>query len=97
MLVLNYNKNYNLPSPEVIRLLELSKREVEGMAKRNLKCPICGFRIEGVYADDRGHRDIKCQKCKLEATVNLAYFRRQKRNQNYVRWTKELKELNLRK
>jgi DNA-directed RNA polymerase subunit RPC12/RpoP len=97
MLVLNYNKNYAPPSQEVIRLLELSKREVEGMAKRTLKCPICGFRIEGVYADGIGHRDIKCKKCKLEATVNLAYFRRQKRNQNYVRWSKELKALNLRK
>ena len=99
MLALNYNTNKTVKSPsaEVLRLLELSKREVEGMAKRTLKCPICEFRIESVYADGIGHRDIKCQKCKFEATVNLAYFRRQKRNPNYIRWAKELQDLNLRK
>ena len=97
MLELNHDKKFNSPSSEVLRLLELSKREVEGMAKRTLKCPVCGFRLECIYADGIGHRDIKCQKCKLEATVNLAYFRRQKRNPNYIRWAKELQDLNLRK
>ena len=94
MLELNYNKRFNPPSLEVMRLLELSQKEVEGMGKRNLKCPICGYRIDGVYADGVGHRDIKCQKCKLEVTINLAYFRRQQQKR-LVRWAKELQDLNL--
>lgn len=96
MLELNYNKRFNPPSPEVMRLLELSQKEVEGMGKRTLKCPICGYRIDGVYADGVGHRDIKCQKCKLEVTINLAYFRRQQQKR-LVRWAKELQDLNLKR
>lgn len=97
MLELNYNKRFNPPSPEVMRLLELSQKEVEGMEKRTLKCPICGYRIDDVYVDGIGHRDIKCQKCKLEATVNLAYFRRQRQQKRMLRWVKELKDLNLKR
>ena len=76
---IKYDPRYK-PSPEVLRLLELSWLEVEKMEKRDLKCPICGFRIQGVYADRVGHVEIKCRKCKYEGPVNLAYFRRQKRH-----------------
>ena len=76
---IKYDTRYS-PSPEVLRLLELSWQEVEEMDKRDLKCPICGFRIEGVYADRTGHAEVKCRKCKFEGPVNLAYFRRQKRH-----------------
>ena len=76
---IKYDTRYS-PSPEVLRLLELSWQEVEEMDKRDLKCPICGFRIEGVYSDRTGHAEVKCRKCKFEGPVNLAYFRRQKRH-----------------
>ena len=76
---IKYDPRYK-PSPEVLLLLELSWLEVEEMEKRDLKCPICGFRIEGVYADRTGHAEVKCRKCKYEGPVNLAYFRRQKRH-----------------
>ena len=76
---IKYDTRYS-PSPEVLRLLELSWQEVEEMDKRDLKCPICGFRIEGVYADRNGHAEVKRRKCKFEGPVNLAYFRRQKRH-----------------
>ena len=76
---IKYDTRYS-PSPEVLRLLELSWQEVEEMDKRDLKCPICGFRSEGVYADRTGHAEVKCRKCKFEGPVNLAYFRRQKRH-----------------
>ena len=74
----NYDPRYS-PSFEALRLLELSRLEVEKMEERDLKCPICGFRIQGVYPDRSGHVDIKCQKCKFSGPINLAYFRRQKR------------------
>ena len=76
---IKYDTRYT-PSPEVLRLLELSWNEVSGMEERDLKCPICGFRVKGVYADRTGHANIKCRKCKFSGPVNLAYFRRQKRH-----------------
>lgn len=76
---IKYDTRYS-PSPEVLRLLELSWNEVSGMEEWDLKCPICGFRVEGVYADRTGHANIKCRKCKFSGPVNLAYFRRQKRH-----------------
>ena len=74
------------PDPEVLKKIELSLMEVEGMEKRDLKCPICGFRIQGVYADnDRmGHAEVKCRKCKFEGPLNLAYFRRQRKHHRYL-------------
>ena len=92
MLELSYNRKYNPPSQEVLRLLELSKREVEGIEKRTLKCPVCGFCVGYKYVNDTGHRDIRCDKCKLEATIGLAYFRRQKSGPQQVWWSKELRD-----
>lgn len=76
---IKYDNRYS-PSPEVLRLLELSRLEVEEMSKRDLQCPICGFRVIGVYTDRTGHAEVKCGKCKFEGPVNLSYFRRQKRH-----------------
>ena len=77
--VIRYDPKYK-PSADVLYKLERSLEEVEQMEKRDLKCPICGFRVEGVYADRTGHANIKCRKCKFSGPVNLAYFRRQKRH-----------------
>lgn len=75
---IKYDNRYS-PSPEVLRLLELSRLEVEGMSRKELRCPICGFRIQGMYEDRAGHVEVKCPKCKFVGPLNLAYFRRQKR------------------
>jgi hypothetical protein len=48
------------------------------MATRDVHCPICGFVIDRVYTDIAGHKEAKCQKCKYEGPINLAYFRCQK-------------------
>ena len=81
-----YDPRYN-PSKEVLERIALSRQEVEGLEKRDLKCPICGFRIEGVYSDRTGHAEVKCRKCKFEGPLNLAYFRRQRRHHRYIRLT----------
>lgn len=78
--MIQYDARFGTPSDEVLRKLELSRMEVESMEKRNLNCPICGFRILGVYADRNGHAEVKCRKCKFEGPINLAYFRRQHRH-----------------
>lgn len=72
---LKYNRRYGPPSEEVLRKLELSRQEVQSMKKRTVRCPICSFLVEGAYEDRSGHADIKCQRCKFEGTINLAYFR----------------------
>lgn len=82
---IQYDPRYGTPSPEVLHKIELSRLEVEGMDKRDLKCPICGFRIEGVYADRTGHAEVKCRKCKFEGPLNLSYFRRQHKHHHYFR------------
>jgi len=83
---LSFNPKYAPPSKEVLEKLEQSQREVENMKMRMLRCPICNFFIEGVYADGIGHLKIKCAKCKFEGVLNLAYFRRQKVSRNCIRW-----------
>ena len=40
----------------------------------------CGFRIQRVFSDATGHLSVKCQKCKNVHILNLAYFRRIRRN-----------------
>ena len=81
---ITYDPQYH-PSEETLQKLLLSRIEVENMEKRILRCPICGFRIEGVYSDRAGHAEIKCRKCKFEGPLNLAYFRRQRRHLHYIR------------
>lgn len=56
--MIQYDARFGTPSDEVLRKLELSRMEVESMEKRNLNCPICGFRILGVYADRNGHAEV---------------------------------------
>ena len=84
---LKFDPRFRPPDDEVLRKIELSMKEVEGMEKRNLNCPICGFRILGLYSDRSGHVEVKCRKCKFEGTLNLAYFRRQWQHHRYIRLT----------
>ena len=74
-----YNDRFGPVSAETARKLELSRTEAEGMESRDLRCPICGYKIATVYLDRKGHVSIKCRKCKFDGVINLAYFRRQKR------------------
>ena len=85
---IKYDPRYGSPSEEILRKLELSRREAEALPKKVLNCPICGFRIMGTYEDRRGHVEIKCRKCKFEGPVNLAYFRRQRRSYRHIRWSR---------
>lgn len=86
---ISYNPRFGTPSQEVIEKILLSRREVEGMQKRDLNCPICGFRIQGIYADRTGHAEVKCSKCKFEGPLNLSYFRRQNKTHHYIRFDRK--------
>lgn len=61
---------------EAHRKMIISFEECTSMPERELKCPYCSHYIEGVFADTIGHIRVKCNKCKAEMVLNVAYFRR---------------------
>ena len=76
-------------APEIQKRLLLSRLEAESLKERDILCPTCGFRIQRVFSDAIGHLSVKCQKCKNVHILNLAYFRRIRRNgygRNCRRW-----------
>ena len=73
-----YDSRYGTLSPDVADKIRRSREEVKQLNGRELKCPVCGFRIEGIYGITSGILQVKCRKCKLEEPLNLAYFRRMK-------------------
>lgn len=64
---------------ETHRKMVLSFEECISIPERELKCPYCSHYIEGVFADTAGHVRVKCNKCKAEMVLNVAYFRRMRR------------------
>ena len=66
------------PAKEVMHKLHQSRIETESLSERDLKCPICDFKIQTIYSDIKGHLRVKCPKCKEVSTLNVAYFRRMK-------------------
>ena len=71
-------------SPANSRKLLLSRIEAETLQERDLLCPVCGFRIQTLYSDISGHLRVKCPKCKGIHILNLAYFRKIKRNKKNI-------------
>lgn len=66
-------------SPETVeKLLSMSRIESDTLKERELRCPICNFKLEMVFSDARGHFRIKCPKCKETLVLNVAYFRTMK-------------------
>ena len=75
-----YDSRYGKLTPEVAEKIRKSREEVKKLKSRTLRCPVCGFRLEEIYKLTSGYVQVKCRKCKLEEPLNLAYFRRLKRN-----------------
>lgn len=75
-----YDSRYGQLTPEVAEKIRKSREEVKKLKSRTLRCPVCGFRLEEIYKLTSGYVQVKCRKCKLEEPLNLAYFRRLKRN-----------------
>ena len=65
-------------SPEVQRKLNISYADAQYLSLRDIKCPYCGFLIEKVFSDIKGHKMVYCRKCKAEYVIDLALFRRMK-------------------
>lgn len=65
-------------SPEVRRKLHISYADAQFLTLRDIKCPYCGFLIEKVFSDVKGHKMVYCRKCKTEYVIDFALFRRVK-------------------
>lgn len=79
-----FDSRYGSLTPEVAEKIRKSREEVNNLKGRELKCPVCGFRIEEIYGITIGIVHVKCRKCKLEEPLNLAYFRRIYRKQEQI-------------
>ena len=75
-----YDSRYGQLTPEIAEKIRKSREEVKKLKSRTLRCPVCCFRLEEIYELTSGYVQVKCRKCKLEEPLNLAYFRRLKRN-----------------
>ena len=76
------------PKEGNLRKLALSIQEAKDMESQTVKCPICGFPLLGMYGEKKGIARIKCQKCKYEGPVNLAYFKTYRKK--HLRYEPEL-------
>lgn len=74
--VILYDSRYGTLTPEAEEQIRKTRESIEKMQKREVVCPACKFRIEELYGIAVGIIQVKCQKCKLEAPLDLAYFRR---------------------
>ena len=74
-----YDSRYGHLTPDVAEKIRKSREEAKKMKSRELKCPVCGFRIEEIYGITSGIVQVKCRKCKLEEPLSLAYFRKIKK------------------
>ena len=64
------------PDPNKLRLMEKSLSESRELTERIVRCPHCDFPIMTVMSDATGHFRAKCQNCKAEMAINLAYFKK---------------------
>ena len=73
---IEFDRWFHPPDEETLRKLELSKREAAGLVRREVMCPICGFRIMSAYTRE-GCVRVKCRRCKFDGPISLRWFRRQ--------------------
>lgn len=84
----------NIPPKFTVKALPEEKRkkllvsfeECAELTERELNCPYCDYPIDGVFSDATGHLRVKCQKCKANMVVSLAYFRRKRGYAVYKRY-----------
>ena len=66
-----------------MKKLLLSMEAAEAVGSREMRCPICGFKVTDVPLTQTEVVYVKCRKCKFEGPLSTAYFRRMKRK-NYA-------------
>ena len=74
---------HTLPSPEMLRKLELSRKRAETVATREMHCPMCGFLVQIIPVTQTELVFVRCRKCKFTGPLDPAYFRRMRRLSAY--------------
>ena len=90
---ITYDHRYGTLTPEIEEKLLMSRRDAENAVKHFLCCPVCGYRINEVYRDDKPLIQVKCRKCKFEGPLNMAYFRRMKSRKRYVAYCRKKRQV----
>ena len=65
MEAIMYDHRYDPPPPETWAKILSSQEEADALALRDLKCPICRFRLAGVYGRS-GYTQVKCSKSHIQ-------------------------------
>lgn len=63
-----------------------SFEECTSLPERKLICPYCDHFIQSVFSDTVGHVRVKCNKCKAEMILNVAYFFRKYRTKSRYKY-----------
>lgn len=74
------------PKEENLEKLAQSLKEAETQERHEIRCPICGFLKGYVIGEKKGTVSLKCNRCKYDGSMNLAYFRRRKPYSSRVRF-----------
>ncbi|MBQ4288853.1 MAG: hypothetical protein II749_02705 [Clostridia bacterium] len=61
------------------RQLEDYRKEAEGLEEIRILCPICQKTVDIVFSDARGHKRIKCSRCRKDFVITLPRFRIKRR------------------
>ena len=75
----SFNPRYPAPSAEVQRMIMLSIAAARKVGSREMRCPVCGFKVADVPLTQTEVVYVRCRKCKFEGPLSPAYFRRMKR------------------
>ena len=76
---LNFNPRFPTPSAEVQRMILLSMEAAKAAGSREMRCPVCGFKVTDVPLTQTEVVYVVCRKCKFTGPLSPAYFRRMKR------------------
>ena len=84
-----YDSNKYFPKAENLKKLAQSIEDAEGQERTEIRCPICGFLKAYAIGEKKGIVRMKCRKCSYDGPMNLAYFRKLKREREQLRYEPE--------
>ena len=70
----------HIASTEIQNKLDQSKLLAQHLELRNIRCPVCGFRLLDVYGYNHYLVRVKCRKCKFDEVIDTAFFRTIRKN-----------------
>lgn len=81
---LRFNPSYPIPCEDIQRKLLLSMEAAKEVGSREMRCPVCGYKVTDVPLTQTEVVYVRCRKCKFEGPLSPAYFRRMKSYHAYA-------------